>query len=78
MFSILVDRREDFIRKMTEKGIEVSAVQARNDKNPYAEKFQKELPIMDLLDSHIISVPNGWWLTKEDREYIVETIKGGW
>jgi hypothetical protein len=24
------------------------------------------------------SIPVGWWVTNEDREYIVEQIKKGW
>lgn len=78
MFSILVDDRSNFIKMMTEKGIEVSAVQARNDKIPYTKEFQKELPIMNKLDSHIICIPCGFWVTEKDRQYIVETIKRGW
>jgi hypothetical protein len=26
----------------------------------------------------IVSIPVGWWLTPEEREYIVECIKKGW
>jgi hypothetical protein len=25
-----------------------------------------------------VSIPVGWWVSDEDREYIVETIKKGW
>jgi len=78
MFSILVEDRPNFIKMMESKGIEVSTVQARNDKNPYTKKFKKELPMMDKLESHIIVIPNGFWVTKEDRKYIAETIKRGW
>jgi hypothetical protein len=26
----------------------------------------------------IVSIPVGWWVTKEEREYIVDCIKKGW
>jgi len=26
----------------------------------------------------MICIPVGWWLSKEDREYITNTIKEGW
>lgn len=78
LFSILVENRSNFIKTMEEKKIEVSPVQHRNDYNPYAKKFKKELPMMDKLHDHIISIPCGFWVTKENREYIVNCIKQGW
>jgi hypothetical protein len=26
----------------------------------------------------IVSIPVGWWVTEEEREYIVDCIKKGW
>jgi hypothetical protein len=26
----------------------------------------------------MICIPVGWWVTKEQREYIVKSIKSGW
>jgi perosamine synthetase len=78
MFAVLVENRSNFIKMMTQKGIEVSIVQARNDKFPYTKQFQKELPMMDKLDPHIIYIPCGFWVTEKDRKYIVKTIQAGW
>jgi hypothetical protein len=26
----------------------------------------------------VVSIPVGWWITAEEREYIVDCIKKGW
>jgi dTDP-4-amino-4,6-dideoxygalactose transaminase len=78
VFTLRVERREDFVRKMAEKGIAVSQVHARNDKHSCLKEFRCHLPGMDVLEKEMICIPCGWWLTPEDLEYIVANIKGGW
>jgi len=79
LFTVLVEDRTGFARKMGEKGIMVSQVHSRNDKHicteAYADNF---LPVMDEIDSKYCCIPVGWWVSKEDREYIVSTIREGW
>ena len=53
----------------------------RNIKLLVKEKvLNKELLNFDLnkLSEEMICIPNGWWVTKEQREYIMDCIKGGW
>ena len=35
-------------------------------------------PNLDKITPRLISIPVGWWVTKEQREYIVDCIKKGW
>ena len=63
---------------MRDCNIMVSRVHERNDKHSCAREFKTQLPNLDKLVSEMICIPNGWWITKEEREYIVECIQKGW
>lgn len=78
IFTLLVDKRDDFIKWMKECGVEVSRVHDRNDKHSCLKEFKVPLPNTDLLASQMICIPCGWWVNDEDRTYIVECIKKGW
>lgn len=78
IFTIMVDRRDDFVNYMKEKGIETSRIHDRNDKHPCFKKFKTDLTNTTYVCDHIISVPCGWWLEPQDMEYMVETINRGW
>ena len=75
IYSILVDDRDGFYKYMHEKGISVSQVHERNDKHTCVREFASNLPNLEKTIGKIVSIPVGWWVTDEDREYIVETIK---
>jgi dTDP-4-amino-4,6-dideoxygalactose transaminase len=78
LFTIKVDDRENFIKKLESKGIASSPVHARCDKHSCVQQYRSFLPNMDFLESRHVSIPVGWWVSNEDREYIVKTIKEGW
>jgi dTDP-4-amino-4,6-dideoxy-D-glucose/dTDP-4-amino-2,4-dideoxy-beta-L-xylose transaminase len=78
IYTIKVERQEDFMRMMQEKDIMVSRVHERNDKHTCVQDFRCSLPNLDKVVKEMICIPVGWWVTKEQREYIVESIKQGW
>ena len=78
IYSMLVDNRDGFYRWMKECNIVVSQVHERNDKHTCVREFSTQLPELDRTIGKIVSIPVGWWVTKEEREYIVECIKKGW
>lgn len=78
LYTMRVDRRDDFMRYMLEHGIVTSRVHERNDKHSCVSEFQTDLPNVDLVTHDMISIPVGWWVSNENREYIVDTIKKGW
>ena len=78
IYSMLVENRDGFYRKMKEKGIMVSQVHERNDKHTFANNYRAQLPNLEKTIGKVVSIPVGWWVTPEDREYIVNTIKEGW
>lgn len=78
IYSMLVDNRDGFYKWMKECGIVVSQVHERNDKHSCVQEFKSNLPTLDKTIGKIVSIPVGWWVTKEEREYIVDCIKKGW
>ena len=47
----------------------------RNDQYDCTAKYKEEsLPGVDIFTETQVCIPNGWWLTKQDLEYIVTTI----
>jgi len=78
LFTILVENRMEFARKMAESGIMVSRVHERNDKHSCVFTYKCDLPNLDSIINKMICLPVGYWVTKEDREYIVSKIKEGW
>lgn len=78
LYTIFVERKKDFKKYMEENGVAVSEVHARMDIHPIYSKYTTKLPHMDSVENHYISIPVGWWVTKENREYIINLIKKGW
>lgn len=74
IFTLLVKNRDFFIHKLQEKGIAVSRVHDRNDKHPCFTKYSTYLPKTNYVCEHMICLPCGWWLEKEDLEYIVKSV----
>ena len=78
IYSMLVENRPAFMKKMKECGIAVSQVHERNDKHTCTRDYLTPLPTLDKTIDKVISIPVGWWVTAEDRQYIVDCIKSGW
>jgi len=78
LYTVLVEKRSDFCTMMATKGISVSRVHERNDKHTCFKEFQKELPGLEEVMPKYLCIPVGWWVTKEQREYIIKCIKEGW
>jgi dTDP-4-amino-4,6-dideoxy-D-glucose/dTDP-4-amino-2,4-dideoxy-beta-L-xylose transaminase len=76
--TIKVENRDGFMRHMKECDIMVSRVHERNDKHSCVRDFKSILPNLDILSEEMICIPNGWWVTDENRQYIVDCIKKGW
>jgi len=78
IYSFQVERKQDFMDYMKSCGIVVSQVHERNDIHSCLREFKTILPNLDKICPHLISIPVGWWVTPEQREYIVECINKGW
>lgn len=78
LYTMKVDNREGFVRKLAEKGIMASELHKRSDHHEYLNDFRVTLPVLDRFYEKLVHLPCGWWLTSGDREKIVDTIKTGW
>ena len=78
IYTMKVERQQDFMDKMKECNIMVSRVHERNDIHSCMSEFKTDLPNLDKLVKEMICIPVGWWVTPEDRQYIVDCIKEGW
>jgi len=78
IYSMFVDKKQQFMDYMKQCGIVVSQVHERNDIHSCVRDFKTILPNLDKITPRLISIPVGWWVTPEDREYIVDCIKKGW
>ena len=78
IYSMLVDDRDGFYKWMKECNIVVSQVHERNDKHTCVSDYRSPLPTLDKTIGKVVSIPVGWWVTEEQREYIADCIKKGW
>lgn len=78
IYSMLVENRDKFYAAMKEKNIMVSQVHERNDIHGCVKEYKTILPSLDTTIGKLVNIPVGWWVTKEQREYIVDSIKKGW
>ena len=76
--TVLVERREDFRRKLAECGIESDQVHYRNDRYSIFAKFRGEFPNMDAIDSKYLCLPLHMGMTVEDVDYVCGVIRSGW
>lgn len=78
LYTMKVERREEFIRMMESQEILASPLHHRSDTHSIFKESKRELPNMERWYNNFVHIPCGWWVSKEDRERIVEAIKKGW
>ncbi len=78
MYTMMVENRNSFIEMMKANNVEVSPLHHRNDTHSVFIESKCNLPNLDKFYNSYIHIPCGSWVSQEDREYIVNTIKKGW
>lgn len=78
IYSMLVENRTSFMKRMKDCGIQVSQVHERLDNYTCTKEFKSHLPVLDSVINKLVHIPVHWAVKKEDREYIIECIKKGW
>lgn len=78
LYTMKVERRDDFIRMMESEGIMASPLHHRSDTHSIFKESKRDLPQMEEWYKAFVHIPCGWWVTAEDRRHIVEAIKKGW
>jgi dTDP-4-amino-4,6-dideoxygalactose transaminase len=77
-YSLIAERRDDLIRKLLSHGIGAQRLHLRNDSYSCFENSVQPLPGVTAFDTQNLSIPCGWWVGEEEREFVVECIRTGW
>lgn len=68
--------RDDFSTYLNKYGIANSPVHYRNDMYDATVPFRLgKLPGVDEFSKKQLSIPVGWWVSKDEQDYIIKTIK---
>ena len=78
LYTLKVENRDGFIKKLAENGIVASELHKRSDWHTYLNDFYCVLPDLDYFYGKLVHLPCGWWVSNEEREHIVNTIERGW
>lgn len=78
IYTIKVKNRDKFMKHMESKNIIVSRVHERNDKHTATKAYQTNLPLLESFIDEMVCIPVGWWVGKNERKYILDSIKEGW
>jgi perosamine synthetase len=78
LYTLKVDRRDDFIKMMANNGFMASEIHKRNDLHTYLNDYSTSMPNLDKFYSRLVHIPCGWWVTTEDCDKMIEIIKKGW
>lgn len=76
--TVLVERREDFRRKLAEHGIESDQVHYRNDRYSIFRDFHGEFPNMDAIDGKYLCLPLHMGMDLEEVAQVCSVIRSGW
>jgi len=72
---VINGRKNEFLEYMKNNSITVSPVHYRNDEYDCTIKFREfDLPGVNQFSDTQVCIPNGWWLTADELDYIVEKI----
>lgn len=74
-YVLLAERRDELMKMLNENGIDAKLVHPRNDVWSIFKESKRELPNVEYFENHEISLPAGWWVTKDDVEEVCELIK---
>jgi perosamine synthetase len=78
LYTLKVERREDFIRMMIHNGFMASELHKRNDWHTYLNDFPAELPNLNQFYARLVHIPCGWWVSLDDCDKMIDLIKNGW
>lgn len=78
LFTVLVERRVGFIRKLQDRNIPASVVHLRIDHSSVFGGPTKDLYGQEEFNERQVAIPVHNCLTDEEVETVIETIKSGW
>jgi perosamine synthetase len=77
VYTFLTRERDRLLKQLRQNGIQASKVHLRNDIYTAFGSGPEDLPGVNEFSAHSLSIPCGWWVTQENREYIAFNIGKG-
>jgi dTDP-4-amino-4,6-dideoxygalactose transaminase len=74
VYTLLAKNRQQLFDYLREKGVQSSAVHLRNDLYSCFQSSIISLPGVTHFSKHALSIPCGWWVSKQTRERIVALL----
>jgi len=78
LFTVLVDRREDFIRKLQSHRVPSSVVHLRIDHNSVFGGLTPDLPGQEQFQARQVAIPLHAALTDDEADLVIRVIRSGW
>lgn len=78
LFTVLVKKREAFMKKLASEEIETSLVHVRCDLIPIFGGRRQPLPVMDRLEKEYVCIPLHNRLADDDIGKVIRVIRSGW
>jgi perosamine synthetase len=78
LFTVLVERRDDFAKMLFEADVDTNVVQVRNDIYKIFGGERADLPVMNKVEEKYCSLPIGMHVTEDNVNYICDMIQKGW
>jgi len=78
LYTMLVERRDDFIRALADRGVAASPLHLRSDRHAIFSYAKRELPGLNRFYANFMHIPCGWWVGDSEREQITDAVKKGW
>jgi perosamine synthetase len=78
LFTLLVERRADFVRALRERGVAASVVHRRIDRYSAFGGLSAGLEAQTFFDEHQVSIPLHGGLSAEDVSWVTDAIRAGW
>ena len=77
-FNMLVEKRNDFILALKNRGVPASVVHLRIDKNSVFGGENHDLINQNKFNEHQVSLPVHYGLTDDDVKMVIDSVKKGW
>lgn len=77
LYTVLSDDSDAIERKMADIHVAASKLHRPNHLHSVFAPMRRDLPSLDTYYRRLTHIPCGWWVTDEDRERIVDTLRKG-
>lgn len=75
VYTFLARNRDNLLERLQQAGVSASKVHLRNDLYSAFGSGPENLPGVAEFSAQCLSIPCGWWVTDQDRAYIVDLIR---